>query len=58
MGIAKKIFEEEPREINKKSIIEKMDVNIPIFILGINDGVFPSVNKNVSVRPDLRSRSV
>lgn len=38
-SIAKKVVEKEPEEINKESIYEKMDVNIPLFILGIKDKI-------------------
>lgn len=37
--IAKKVVDKEPEEINKKEIYEKMDVNIPLFILGIKDKI-------------------
>ena len=37
--IARKVFDEEPKKINKKEIIENMDVNIPLFILGIKDSI-------------------
>ena len=37
--IAKKVVDKEPDKINKKEIYEKMDVNIPLFILGIKDKI-------------------
>ena len=43
--VPEKIFEEEPFRINKKEIKEEMDVNIPIFILGIKDKVISSGGK-------------
>lgn len=33
----KRIYPDEPKEINKKDIEEKMDVSIPIFVIGIKD---------------------
>ncbi len=32
-----RIYPEEPKEINKTKIVEKMDVSIPIFVIGIKD---------------------
>ncbi len=42
--IAKKIFEKEPEEINQKIIKKNMDVNIPIFMLGIKCKPTNSIN--------------
>ena len=42
--IAKKVFEEEPEEVNKKLIKKNMDVNIPIFMLGIKCKKINSIN--------------
>ena len=42
--IAKKVFEEEPEEVNKKLIKKNMDVNIPIFMLGIKYKKINSIN--------------
>lgn len=33
----KRLYEEEPKEINQKEIIVKMDVNNPLFVIGFKD---------------------
>lgn len=32
-----RIYPEEPKEINKSKVVEKMDISIPIFVVGIKD---------------------
>lgn len=44
-----KVLENEPKRINKKEIIEKMEVNIPLFNIGIKDKI-DDVSKKEQVK--------
>lgn len=39
VGEIKRIFPEEPEEIVSKQIVQKMDVSMPIFVIGIKDKI-------------------